>query len=341
MLELPLPMLSALLCLVTAVILLRIDLGRRIATWFFVALFIVFTFEALLVALRFGYGNDRLILVQRMLPLFVGPLMYLGFAALALPSADRRRQTLYHLGLAFGVNGVFAVMPPHMASFDWAISLSYVFYIICLLRLWRRGPDHLIHARLEVAQHITRWMLSAAGLLLVILLTDTAIALSFALNRGAQASALITIGSTVLIAILLVMLICLPSLLAAKHGPAPRPAITPTTDHARIEAETRALLEKTQLYLDPDLSVQRLSRRMHLPERALSGAINQSQGINISQYVNGFRLAHAAGLLTRTNDSVAKIMTQSGFLTRSNFYREFQRVYGQSPASYRASQQDK
>ena len=35
------------------------------------------------------------------------------------------------------------------------------------------------------------------------------------------------------------------------------------------------------------------------------------------------------------NDSVTKIAAESGFLTRSNFYREFQRVYDQSPTEYR------
>ena len=32
----------------------------------------------------------------------------------------------------------------------------------------------------------------------------------------------------------------------------------------------RAMLEKSQLYLDPDLSVQRLARRLHIPVRTLS-----------------------------------------------------------------------
>jgi AraC-like DNA-binding protein len=57
--------------------------------------------------------------------------------------------------------------------------------------------------------------------------------------------------------------------------------------------------------------------------------------MNMSQYVNGFRLDHAARLLRETNDSVTQVMSQSGFLTRSNFYREFQRVYRQTPAQYR------
>jgi transcriptional regulator GlxA family with amidase domain len=55
----------------------------------------------------------------------------------------------------------------------------------------------------------------------------------------------------------------------------------------------------------------------------------------MSQYVNEFRLAHAARLLADTDESVANIATQSGFIARSNFYRAFQRIYGQSPIEYR------
>jgi len=51
--------------------------------------------------------------------------------------------------------------------------------------------------------------------------------------------------------------------------------------------------------------------------------------------VNGFRLAHAATLLRETQLSVTEIAALSGFLSRSNFYREFQRSYGQSPVTYR------
>lgn len=336
MLSVPLPLLTACLCLAVAVAVARLDLGRAVARVFFAALFVVFATEALLVGLRFGYGVERFIVLQRMLPLYVGPLMYLGFITLALSDARLRRQAVVHLGLATLANGVFAMMVGRAAGFDGAIALSYLFYIGLLLQLWRGGPDRLIHARLDVAHHVTRWMLAAALLLVVILGFDSAIALSFALSQGTQAEALISYGSVVVIAVLVVILASLPSVMAASaKGPA-QPTPDADQETREITATAHDLLEKSRLFLDPDLSVQRLARRMQLPERKLSAAINQSEGMNVSQYVNGFRLAHAARLLRESDDSVAKIMAQSGFLTRSNFYREFQRLYGQSPARYRA-----
>ncbi|MEM8539331.1 MAG: AraC family transcriptional regulator [Pseudomonadota bacterium] len=74
---------------------------------------------------------------------------------------------------------------------------------------------------------------------------------------------------------------------------------------------------------------------MTVPTRSLSAAVNRTRGMNLSQYVNQFRLAHAARLLTDTDESVTAISLGSGFMARSNFYREFQRVYKQSPIEYR------
>jgi AraC-like DNA-binding protein len=133
------------------------------------------------------------------------------------------------------------------------------------------------------------------------------------------------------------VLFALPQMIAVPVAARGEVVFDGGAEHAALEAEVRALLESTQLYLEPDLSVQRLARRMHVPVRALSVAINQTQGMNVSQYVNRFRMEHAADLLRGTDLSVAAVLEQSGFLTRSNFYREFQRVYGQSPAAFRQS----
>lgn len=342
--SLPLPLLTALLGAVIAVLISRIDWGSRAASLFLAALFGLLSFSAVLVALRFGYGLDGVIFVQRLTPLQVGPLMYLGFAAYAAPRPQFRKLAQLHLGSAIAVIAVIATLPKPIYVLDWVISLSYLIYIVLLLRLWRRGPDNLIHARLDVAPNIVNWMLRGAMLLGSILIFDTAIALDFLLNGGRNVKTMISIGTIPSSLLLLALIIVLPSMLT-------KGVTTPTVREAggaedsaqdmALEAQARAFLNDSQLYLEPDLSVQRLSRRLHVPVRSLSNAINQTQGMNVSQYVNRFRLEHAADLLRGTDESVAKVMAQSGFLTRSNFYREFQRMYDLSPAAYRDTQAGK
>lgn len=338
MVVLPLPFVLSLLWALAAVLIWRLDLGRAKAAVFFSMLFAVFAVETLLVALRFGYGVEQLVVVQRILPLLVGPLMYLAFSTLAVSSERFRKMAFIHLGavavFAFGMQ----LFPSNLAPLDWLIGLSYLVYAVALLLLWRKGGDHLIHAHMNVSRSVVHWMLWGAGLLVLLLVFDTAIAVSFAAQKAGQALTIISYGSIALIPVLLIIFFILPSFLKARIVQAKLPIGGPIEGNGaavKLEAEARTLLNTTKLYLDPDLSVQRLAKRLHVPARNLSLAINETQGMNVSQYVNGYRLSHAADLLRESDDSVAKVMAQSGFLTRSNFYREFQRVYGQSPAAFR------
>lgn len=74
---------------------------------------------------------------------------------------------------------------------------------------------------------------------------------------------------------------------------------------------------------------------MGLSARQISGAINRSLGINVSQYVNQLRIREACRQLEETDQSVTAIMLSSGFQTKSNFNREFRRITGMSPVAWR------
>jgi len=55
----------------------------------------------------------------------------------------------------------------------------------------------------------------------------------------------------------------------------------------------------------------------------------------LSQWINGFRIERARELLISTPLPVTEIMLESGFITKSNFNREFQRITGVSPTVFR------
>lgn len=103
-----------------------------------------------------------------------------------------------------------------------------------------------------------------------------------------------------------------------------------------VLAEVDAVLRGRVLYRDPDLSLDRLARRVHRPARMISGAINRVHGMNVSQYVNGLRIEDARRLLAETDRPVTAILHEVGFQTKSNFHREFGRVAGCSPSEWRA-----
>ncbi|QDY69275.1 helix-turn-helix domain-containing protein [Qingshengfaniella alkalisoli] len=107
----------------------------------------------------------------------------------------------------------------------------------------------------------------------------------------------------------------------------------PSEEDAALIARLDALMRNDRLHLDPDLTLARLARRLHVPIKQLSAAINRTTGENISRYVNGFRVRGACTLL-ESGESVTQAMLGSGFNTKSNFNREFSRVMGQSPSAF-------
>lgn len=59
--------------------------------------------------------------------------------------------------------------------------------------------------------------------------------------------------------------------------------------------------------------------------------------ISVSQYVNGYRVQAACELLEAGDEPISAVMFEGGFLTKSNFNREFLRVTGKSPSAWRNS----
>ena len=132
----------------------------------------------------------------------------------------------------------------------------------------------------------------------------------------------------------------------ASSAAAPPSAATASPEaegDAQADAQAdRALLDRLEtllashkLHHDPDLSLTRLARRLSVPSRRVSEAVNRQLGENVSQFVNRRRVEDAAALLLQSDKPVAEAMLEAGFRSKSNFNREFRRVTGQTPGDYR------
>lgn len=104
-----------------------------------------------------------------------------------------------------------------------------------------------------------------------------------------------------------------------------------------IYARWQKKLETEQWYLLEDgLSISRAAKKMVVPSRKLSQAINRFYGASYSQMINDYRVAKAKELLKQKIDlPITEVMMASGFNTKSQFHREFSRVTGMSPSGYR------
>jgi len=336
----PMPLMTSVLGFIAAFLCLRLNLGTSPARFFFAAFFAMVAAGSLLVGLRFGYGIDWLKAVQRSLPLFIGPLLWLGFASLSAVSDNLLRIASAHIGSAIGL--ALMTFLPFGARLlpDLLIAASYATYAFLLLRMWRSGPNAMVRAPLENVGNIALWPGAAAGFLVLALIFDTIIAVFFARRQNDDATTLISAGAILMI-VLLAGVIYAFSLRPSPPRAQSYPRASSGRDPALILAAAEDLMMRDELFTDTGLTADRLAKRLHVPTRALSEAINQNRGKSISQFVNGFRLRRAAELLATTDLEIPDIMARSGFLTRSNFYRGFQLEYGDGPIAYRAKHQGK
>ncbi|WP_216279322.1 AraC family transcriptional regulator [Rhodobacter sp. 24-YEA-8] len=121
---------------------------------------------------------------------------------------------------------------------------------------------------------------------------------------------------------------------AGSDEPGP-PNPVPNVNDALVLERLTAPLSERRLYRDPDLTLDRLSCRLGIPARQVSGAINCQLGCNVSQAINDWRIREAMRLLLETAAPVTQVMFNFGFQTKSNFNREFRQVAGSAPNEWR------
>ena len=88
--------------------------------------------------------------------------------------------------------------------------------------------------------------------------------------------------------------------------------------------------------LEFGITLPQAAKKLQIPARQLSNAINQIHGKSYSMYLNDKRIDEALRLLNmQTKLPVTEVMLQAGFSSKSNFNKEFLRRIGLSPSAYR------
>lgn len=260
------------------------------------------------------------------------------------------------------VDRTWRVWAPHMAApllallslaaapawLDVLVPVSFAAYGGAILWATRPGGRILPDAALEHGDAPRLLWRVVAAALCASALGDALIAVDFAVAGGARQGALISIFSA--LTILALGVAALSDVLAQPNeaaapgdaaGPgdaqASKPARADALDAPRLAAvfdRVDAAMRAKKHYLDPDLTLGVLARRIGCPAKEISAAVNQRTGENVSRYVNGHRIAQARGALS-AGASVTEAMLESGFNTKSNFNREFSRVVGETPSAFR------
>lgn len=321
---LPVPMIIALLLLG---LLLHRMLTRKAQNALLVLIGCCAVQSAIIAAVQY-YGLTALRVVQPIFATVIPAVAWLAFRQASTGIVSKPDICLHSIGPTIALICLAAAYPE---ALDALIPILFAAYGLAIMVKLSRGEDSLPHSRLEngsmsllVWRVLATAMIASAG-------TDIFIAARLA---SGDEEVLLWLPSVFSSITLLVLGMLGLSHSIESHNTAskeePQHSAQEERRDAAIVKKLEGYIEKNKPYLDPDLTLARLARKLLVPEKQLSSAINKRKGENISRYINKHRVLYACVLL-REGKSVTEAMFASGFNTKSNFNREFLRVQGVNP----------
>ncbi|KJZ16042.1 AraC family transcriptional regulator [Marinomonas sp. S3726] len=239
---------------------------------------------------------------------------------------------------------------------DPFLAVLYVAYGIALLKASLSSNGIPEKVRLSDFPN-TQKAESYAGIMLIVsAVIDIFVGINFAFYSGANALNIIAIGYCITLPLLAGTVVVVSQSVVQENiemdsneestsrlmveMKVSYPSVLTEEEMKKIVSKIDLLITEKEVFLDPDLTLDRLARKSGIPAKQISTSINQVYGRNISQVINEYRIERAKQLLISTDKTITQIYFDSGFQTKSNFNREFTRITEQTPSAYRSSQQD-
>ena len=320
---LPIPMINALLLLG---LLLRRMLTRKTHPSLLILIGCCAVQSATIALVQY-YGITGLRVFQAIFATVIPVVAWLAFRQASVGRLRKKELCLHAAGPAVALISL-AIRPEFLGALIPIVFATYGFAIAVALL---KGEDSLPHSRLENGGiSVLVWRVLAIALV-VSAASDVVIEIHLA---SGNSTVLLWLPSLFFSLTLLVL-----GALSLSHAiESQEPSLDSPTEYSAQDKErdTETLnkletyIETQKPYLDPDLTLARLGRKLRVPEKQLSRAINKGKGENVSRYINTHRVHHACAMM-QSGTSVTEAMLASGFNTKSNFNREFLRVMETNP----------
>ena len=111
------------------------------------------------------------------------------------------------------------------------------------------------------------------------------------------------------------------------------------SESKQLSAALMTLLVEDQVFLDPEIKVSDLARRLRQPDYKVTRCITRQLGFrNFNQMINRYRTEEAKRMLADPNSDDQSILTiamESGFGSIGPFNRSFKQCTGLTPIAYR------
>jgi len=313
----------------------------------------IYALQSALIGVVWGYAAHFPVPVLGGLAALIPGFTYLALIEMVTPVSSRRRMMIViPLIMIAGFILISPVIKQILfdGTVDIIISLLYLGFGLRLIWFSRnRAQEWMDDVPLQGLVTAHRIFLIAGLALISSPLIDLAVTYDILYNHSQDAATLVGLSNIVLLIALAMTFLFLsrasgytgaPNLIASESSihnerGTNRIISDETIPVADIIAELDRVMGQDRLYRDENLTLNRIARKILVPSRHISIAINTSRKMSVPQYVNLFRIIEACERLIKTDAPITSIFLDIGFTTKSNFNREFQRIAGVSPSAWR------
>ena len=275
------------------------------------------------------------------LPFFLSPLEY-KVEIVTKTIQDKNFGIEKQLG--FLPESVFYLFRPIQASlyliFQWRLIVTFT----------RDNPDQTIKDQIN---RVTRWLsiftwatsgfLIAFFIVLVLYFTQENLFTSTELTL--IPNIILAISHFVVFTYLLINPLVLTGLPFIRYKETPSSLVENETvkvpfileNYSKEIKKLEKYFQTQKTYLQPNLAISQVAVETQIPNRDLSYIINNYYQKRFNDYLNEMRLTHFLSKIdanTLDNLTIEAIAFDSGFSSKTSFYRAFNRFYGCTPSEY-------
>lgn len=333
---------SSLVCALLALHLLSSTALKPAAARWLGANFLLYSFNSAfgcLALLSLNSNWNPFFILRATSAMLLGPALYFYYLVVLKQERMIRVADWLHGVPAIAVL-LLLVFPSGLSRLvDFLIPGSFACYLFMIIQVLRE------RASAVSGQHSSRrWFQILAAMMAVALTIELMVAAELALFGISRRVISVLIGSTAFL-----IFVCTTLMLALKRSSLLEWMTELGNDLISSKPELdddnlkEIFLRFQQRVVDENWHIQQSSpslslaaRKLGVPMRHLSEAINRCYRGSYSRYLNDQRIATAQRLMREEPERlITDIMFAAGFASKSNFNKEFQRVTGLSPSIWR------
>lgn len=307
------------------------------------AFFILLSAQMALLTLTLEIGPDQWwAFLRPTIAMTIGPVAWLYFSSAANPEFNFRFWHGLHFLPAITI-GIELISNTIVVDIDTAIIASFTAYSLALFWQARLGATQYSHLG-NGASLVHLWLVVGAAILALSSIGELAIAADIQQGRAiSQSPALlgVLIIDFVLVAYVLLAALRQPTAFEWMYtlrdkAFAPSPGTYREDEYQQCIERLNVLIERESIHIQEGITVRVVAKKIGVPARLLSEAINRKYGESYSRFMNRRRIDVAQQLLRdHSNLAMIDIMYDSGFRTKSSFNKEFRAVTGETPSGFR------